>query len=61
MTSQTLALLKPDVIASGNSDLMLDIIEDEGFTVIQQDMRLFTLSLARKLYEDHKEKDLIDF
>jgi nucleoside diphosphate kinase len=60
MASQTLALLKPDVIASGNSDSVLAAIEEEGFTVIQQDLRLLTLSLARELYEEHSEKDFFN-
>ena len=55
-----LALLKPDVVMDGNMDAALAAIEEEGFTIIQQDLRMLTLATARAFYQEHEGKDFFD-
>ena len=55
-----LALLKPDVITDGNTDAALASIEEEGFTIIQQDLRMLTMTTAKEFYQEHRGKDFFD-
>lgn len=54
------ALLKPDVITSGHTDDVVTAIEEEGFTVVEQDLRMITLATAQELYMEHEDKDFYD-
>eukprot|EP00329_Picozoa_sp_Boothbay-MS584-11_P007905 69464_2 len=59
-STMLLALLKPDVITDGNTDAALSAIEEEGFTIIQQDLRMLTLSTAKDFYQEHRGKDFFE-
>lgn len=53
-------MLKPDAIAGGYTEAILDRIAEEGFTVLQQDMRLLTVKMAQEFYREHRDKDFFE-
>jgi len=63
--SQTLAIIKPDAVASGKAGLILAHLEKAGFTVRALRMTRLTREQAGAFYAVHKERpfygELVDF
>lgn len=61
----TLAILKPDSVAAGNSGKILAHLEGEGFTIRGLKMLRLTEAQAQAFYEVHKERpfygELVEF
>ena len=53
---KTLAIIKPDAVASGKAGKILAHLEDAGFKVIAARMTRLTEAEARAFYEVHKER-----
>lgn len=62
---QTLAIIKPDAVAAGNSGKIIDLIEKNGFTIDRMEKGLLKKEHAENFYEMHKDKpffnELVDF
>lgn len=62
---RTFAMIKPDAVASGKTDAILQTIKDRGFTVIAQRELTLDKDTAEKFYGIHANKpfygDLITF
>ncbi len=62
---QTLAIIKPDAVASGNAGKILAHLEDAGFRIVALRMIRLDRTRARAFYEVHKERpfygSLVDF
>lgn len=52
----TLAILKPDSVAAGNSGTILARLEEEGFTIRGLKKLRLSVEQARAFYEVHKER-----
>jgi nucleoside-diphosphate kinase len=65
MLEQTLAIIKPDAIAAGNSGKIIDLIEKNGFEIIRMEKAMLDPEMAQEFYAVHKDrpffKELIDF
>ena len=63
--NRTLAIVKPDAVASGKAGKVLAHLEDAGFRVVALKMIRLTEAQARSFYEVHKERpfylDLVAF
>ena len=63
--SQTLAIIKPDAVASGKAGKILAHLEGAGFTVRALRMTRLTREQARAFYLVHRERpfygELVDF
>ncbi|KAI3384478.1 hypothetical protein SNEBB_003212 [Seison nebaliae] len=61
----TTALIKPDIVADGKVDLMLEEIENANFVVVSQVTKTFTEDEAKEFYKHHREElffyELVDF
>jgi len=61
----TLAVLKPDAVAAGKADEIVQRIEDEGFLVIERDSVSLSKERAELFYAEHQGKgffnDLVEF
>lgn len=53
---QTLALIKPDAIAAGNSGKIIDLIEKNGFAIDRMEKGLLKKEHAENFYAVHKDK-----
>ncbi len=53
---RTLAILKPDTVAAGNSGKILAHLEAEGFRIVAIQRRRLTEPQARAFYEVHRER-----
>ncbi len=60
MIERTLAILKPDAVAAGNSGAILARLEDEGFVVRGLKRVRLTEGQARAFYEVHRERPLFE-
>lgn len=65
MAERTLAIIKPDAVAAGFSDAIIDHIKNNGFEVVtEKDVRL-SLEEAEGFYAEHKERpffpELVEF
>lgn len=62
---RTLAIIKPDAVAAGNSGKIIDKIEQSGFKIVGMKKIDLTKEKAEDFYAVHKEKpffnDLIQF
>lgn len=62
---RTLAIIKPDAVAAGNSGKIIDKIEQSGFKIVGMKKIDLTKELAEDFYSVHKEKpffsDLVQF
>ena len=53
---QTLALIKPDAVAAGNSGKIIDLIEKNGFSIDRMEKGLLKKEHAENFYAVHKDK-----
>jgi len=56
MIERTFAIIKPDAVAAGNADKIINMITDNGFTIIEKREMTMPLEDAKKLYDIHKER-----
>ncbi len=65
MTTQTLAIIKPDAVAAGNSGDIIAMIEKSGFKIRAMRMQKLTRAQAEGFYAVHRERsfyaELVDF
>jgi nucleoside-diphosphate kinase len=63
--SRTLAIIKPDAVASGKAGNILAHLEKEGFTVLAMRMTRLTSEQAGEFYGVHRERpfypELVEF
>eukprot|EP01083_Nonionella_stella_P066349 174673_1 len=59
-TQQTLGLIKPDAVANGKSDEMIQRIENEGFLVVDRQSVTLTKEKAEAFYAEHAGKGFFD-
>lgn len=63
--SRTLAIIKPDAVASGNAGKILAHLEAEGFRVLGMRMTRLTQEQAGEFYAVHRERpfygELVEF
>lgn len=63
--SRTLAIIKPDAVASGNAGKILAHLEKEGFTVLAARMTRLSREQAGEFYGVHRERpfypELVEF
>jgi nucleoside-diphosphate kinase len=53
---RTLAIVKPDAVAAGNTGKILAHLEDEGFRIVAIRKLQLTLDQARAFYAVHRER-----
>ncbi|MEE8147748.1 MAG: nucleoside-diphosphate kinase [Longimicrobiales bacterium] len=58
--SHTLAIIKPDAVASGNAGHIIGHLESAGFTVRALRMTRLTTAQAREFYAVHRERPFYD-
>lgn len=56
MAERTFAIIKPDAVAAGNADKIMDMIKENGFTIVEKLTITMPLEDAKKLYDIHKER-----
>jgi len=56
----TLALIKPDAVAAGKADEIVQRIESEGFTIVERETVSLTKERAEAFYAEHKGKGFFD-
>ena len=65
MMERTLAIIKPDAMKAGSADEIMNLIEDKGFTILEEKETTLSRSQAESFYTEHKErtffKDLVNF
>ena len=63
--SRTLAIVKPDAVASGKAGKILAHLEQEGFTILATRMTRLTREQAGEFYAIHRERpfygELVEF
>jgi nucleoside-diphosphate kinase len=58
--SRTLAIIKPDAVASGKTGAIIAHIQDAGFKVLAMRMTRLSVAEARSFYEVHQERPFYD-
>ena len=58
--SRTLAIIKPDAVASGKTGKIIAHIQAAGFKVLAMRMTRLSTAQARAFYEVHKERPFYD-
>lgn len=65
MTEKTYAMIKPDAIKAKNIGKIIDMVEQNGFTIVRMEKTKLNREKAEKFYSVHKEKpffkEFIDF
>ena len=65
MVEQTLAIIKPDVVTTGQSGEIIQMIENDGFIIDRMEKGMLKKEHAEKFYDIHKDKpffnELIEF
>jgi len=65
MSERTFAIIKPDAIKAKNAGKIIDMIEQNGFTIAKLEKIQLTQEKAKQFYAVHKEKpffqEVIDF
>ncbi len=65
MIEQTLALIKPDAVAAGNTGNIIKMIEENGFIIDRMEKGILKKEHAENFYDIHKEKpffnELVEF
>ena len=54
METRTLAIIKPDAVASGHTGKIIGRITNEGFTILGSKQIKMSLSQAEGFYEIHR-------
>ena len=58
--ARTLAIVKPDAVADGHTGDILQLIEQDGFTIRALRMTRLSIDEARAFYAVHKERPFYD-
>lgn len=62
---RTLAIIKPDAMAAGSADAIIQHIENNGFTIVQKEEATLTRGQAEGFYAEHKDRpffgELVEF
>ena len=65
MVERTFAMIKPDAVAANNSGKIIDLIEQEGFTIVGMKKTRLNKEKAQEFYAVHKDRpffgELVDF
>lgn len=65
MNERTFAMIKPDAVAAKNSGKIIDMIEQNGFTILGMQKLTIDKSKAEEFYAVHKERpffgELVEF
>ncbi|HSW73780.1 MAG TPA: nucleoside-diphosphate kinase [Candidatus Limnocylindria bacterium] len=65
MAERTFAMIKPDAVAAKNSGKIIDIIENNGFTIVRMEKVKLNKQKAEEFYAVHKERpffgELVNF
>jgi len=65
MIEKTLAIIKPDAVAAGHAQAIIDRINAEGFTILSSKNVHLTKDEAQQFYAVHKERpfygELVEF
>ena len=56
MSERTFAMIKPQAVANGHVDAIVNRIEKEGFTVVEKQQLQLTREKAEELYAIHSER-----
>lgn len=56
MTERTFAMIKPDAVAAKNSGKIIDMIEQNGFTILGMRKMNINKAKAEEFYAVHKER-----
>lgn len=56
MAEKTLAIIKPDAMAAGFNDAIIEHIKKNGFTVVEQKEANLSQDQAEGFYAEHKER-----
>lgn len=56
MVEKTLAIIKPDAMAAGFDDAIIEHIKKNGFTIIKQEVKSLSQQEAEGFYAEHKER-----
>ena len=60
METRTLAIIKPDAVASGHTGKIIGRITNEGFTILGSKQIKMSLSQAEGFYKIHREKPFFE-
>ncbi len=60
MLERTLAIIKPDAVATKNAGKIIDMLEANGFSIIGMKKVHLTKEQAKKFYIVHKERPFYD-
>ena len=60
METRTLAIIKPDAVASGHTGKIIGRITNEGFTILGSKQIKMSLSQAEGFYEIHRKKPFFE-
>lgn len=60
MVQRTLAIVKPDAVAAGNTGNIIGLIEKNGFRILAMRMQRLTRAEAEGFYAVHKGKGFFD-
>lgn len=60
LPDRTLAMIKPDAVVRGAASSILQVIEQEGFTIVGQMKRTLTREEAEGFYAEHRGKVFFD-
>lgn len=60
MLERTLAIIKPDAVSSKNTGKIIDILEDNGFSIIGMKKIRLTKEQAKRFYIVHKDRPFYD-
>ena len=60
MKTRTLAIIKPDAVASGHTGKIIGRITNEGFTILSSKQMEMSLAQAEGFYEIHRGKPFYD-
>lgn len=62
---RTFALIKPDAVKAGNADKIIEMIKDNGFTIVAKREEQLSRDKAEQFYDIHSSQpwfsELIDF
>ena len=56
MVERTFAMIKPDAVAAKNSGKIIDLIENNGFTIVGMRKMIIDPKKAQEFYAVHKER-----
>lgn len=60
MLERTLAIIKPDAVSSKNTGKIIDILEDNGFSIIGMKKIRLTKEQAKRFYIVHEDRPFYD-